>query len=316
MSKRLATSGHLRTVITGIALKNPVFAASGTIGFGDEFSSLYDLSLLGGIMTKGTSPEPWRGNPLPRIAETPAGMLNAIGLENPGMERVGTEYLPALARHDLAVVVNVVGRTAQEYRRVVAHLSPLERVDAFELNISCPNVNEGGLTFCRSPQAAQEVVAACRDVTVKPLWVKLTPNTRDPVALAVGVVRAGADAVTLINTLLGMRIDLATRRPILATGAGGLSGPAIRPVAVRMVYEVARAVDVPVIGMGGIFTAQDALEFILAGAQAIAVGTANLVDPWAAVKVAQGLEAFACREGLDSLDPLVGAGGGRRSRRP
>ncbi len=310
MSVQRATFGRVGTVVSGIALKNPVFAAAGTAGFGESVP--YDLSLLGGIMTKGTSPDPWRGNPLPRVAEVPAGMLNAIGLENPGMERVAAELLPGLARHDLAVVVNVVGRTLDEYRRVVAYLSPCPRVDAFEINVSCPNVSEGGLAFGRDPAAAAAVVAACRDVTAKPLWVKLTPNTLDPVAVAEGVVRAGADAVTLINTVLGMRIDPRTRRPVLAAGVGGLSGPAVRPVAVRMVYEVARAVDVPVIGMGGIVTAEDALEFILAGARAVAVGTANLVDPWAAVKVAQGLEAFARREGLDSLDALVGAAGSRR----
>lgn len=296
----------LVTRLGPLVLKNPVLVASGTFGYGVEFAELYDLSRLGGLMTKGTSPEPWPGNPLPRLAETPAGMLNSIGLENPGMVQVREKYLPLLSRYDLCVFVNVVGRTVEEYRQVVAYLDGDPRVDAFELNISCPNVKEGGLTFCHTPAAAAAVVRACREVTRKPLWVKLTPNTGDVVALAEGVAAAGADGISLINTLLGMRIDLRTRRPVLATGSGGLSGPAVKPVALHMVYEVSRAVPLPVIGMGGISSWEDAVEFLLAGASAVAVGTANFVDPWAAVKVVDGLAEFCAREGV-AVQDLVGA---------
>ena len=294
--------------IGSLGLQNPVMTASGTFASGREYADFVDLSRLGAIVTKGVSLEPWAGNPSPRIAETASGMLNSIGLQNPGVE--------AFVRHDLAwlaayvpetpVIINVSGHTAEEYVAVIERLEQEPNVAGYEINISCPNVDSGGMAFGTSCAPAAGVTEACRAATARPLIVKLSPNVTDITEIARAVVDAGADAVSLINTLLGMSIDTTTFRPRLARVVGGLSGPAIKPVALRMVWQVASAVDVPVIGMGGIRDAEDAIEFMLAGATAVAVGTANFVDPRATIRVVDGLTEFCHVRGIARIADLTG----------
>ena len=290
-----------------LTLANPVLVASGTFGYGEEYAQYVDLSRLGGVMVKGTTLRPRDGNPPPRIVETPAGMLNAIGLQNPGVDAVISDQLPFLAQFDTAVIVNIAGETVEEYVELARRLDAAPGVSALELNVSCPNVQGGGMQFGIDARLTRELVAAVRAATRLPLIVKLSPNVTDIVSMAQAAVEGGADILSLINTLLGMSIDVARRRPVLANVTGGLSGPAIRPVALRMVWQVARALNTPIIGMGGIMTARDALEFILAGASAVAVGTANFVDPGASVKVVEGLAGHCEREGVGAIAELVGA---------
>lgn len=297
---------RLEVNVGGVVMKNPVATASGTCGYGEVFADCCPPGRLGAVVVKGISLEPRLGNPSPRMAETPAGMLNAIGLENVGLKVFLAEKLPWLRSQGATVVVNVFGETVDEYCRVAEALSAAEGVAGLELNISCPNVKAGGIVFGSAPKPAAELTAAVRARTKLPLWVKLSPNVGDIAEMAKAVEGAGADAVSLINTLRGMAIDVETRRPKLKMVTGGLSGPAIRPVAVRMVYEVARAVKVPVVGMGGIMTPEDALEFILAGATAVQVGTGLFVDPMTPVRVIEGIERYLERQGAESVRELVG----------
>lgn len=296
---------HVR--IGTLELRNPVMTASGTFGSGREYADFFDLSRLGAVVTKGVSAQPWAGNPGLRIVETPSGMLNSIGLQNPGMEAFCAKDLPWLAERDVPVVVNVVGHRADEYAVVADRLERESGVHALEVNISCPNVDAGGMAFGTTCPAAAEVVRSVRAVSSKTLIVKLSPNVTDVTEVARAVEAEGADAVSLINTLLGMAIDTRTFKPVLARGVGGLSGPAIRPVAVRMVWQVSQAVSIPVIGMGGITCARDAAEFMLAGASAVAVGTANFMDPTTAVGVVEGLERFCQEHDVERVTDLVGA---------
>jgi dihydroorotate dehydrogenase (NAD+) catalytic subunit len=293
--------------LAGIRMRSPVMTASGTFASGREFADFMDLERLGALVTKGVSTEPWEGNESPRIAETASGMLNSIGLQNPGVEAFCRSDLAYLASVDVPVIVNVSGHTVEEYVAVIRRLEREERVDAYELNISCPNVDAGGMAFGTACVAAESVTRACRAATRRPLIVKLSPNVTDIAEIARSVEAGGADGVSLINTLLGMAIDTATFRPRLARVVGGLSGPAIKPVALRMVWQVAAAVSVPVIGMGGIVDAEDAAEFLLAGATAIAVGTANFVDPTSAVRITDGLAEFCRARGISRVSELTGA---------
>lgn len=303
-----STDVDLRVEIAGLTLATPVLTASGTFASGREFSSYTDLGRVGAIVTKGVSLQPWSGNESPRIAETASGMLNSIGLQNPGVEAFCAHDLPWLAEHAPAtpVIVNVSGHDVGGYVGVVERLESEDGIAAYELNISCPNVDAGGMSFGTSCSAAYEVVSACRAVTGRPVIVKLTPNVTDIAELARTVVDAGADAVSLINTLLGMSIDATTRRPRLARVVGGLSGPAIKPVALRMVWQVAAAVTVPVIGMGGIMTGEDAVEFLLAGATAVAVGTANFVDPSSVERVTDGIAGYCRAQSVPRVAELTG----------
>ncbi|HHT27993.1 MAG TPA: dihydroorotate dehydrogenase [Firmicutes bacterium] len=295
----------LVTQIAGIALDNPVMVASGTFGYGREYATLMDIDRLGAIMVKGVSVTPWTGNPMPRIVETPAGMLNAIGLQNPGVAYFCREALPWLRQRKPAVIVNVIGKTVEEYAEVATRLDQEQGIAALEVNISCPNVKEGGIAFGTDPVAAAEVVAAVKASTSLPVIPKLSPNVTDITAMARAVVDAGASAVSLVNTFLGMAIDVRKKRPALANVMGGLSGPAIRPLAVRMVWQVYEAVQVPIIGMGGITCVEDALEFIMAGAGAVAVGTATFRHPTTALQVCAGLAAYCKAEGV-TINELVG----------
>jgi dihydroorotate dehydrogenase (NAD+) catalytic subunit len=290
----------------GIRLKNPVLTASGTFGYGEEFADLIDLNRLGGIIVKGISLKPIKGNPPPRIWETPSGMLNAIGLENPGVDVFLRDKLPFLRSYDTAVIVNIFGYSLEEYVGVAERLDGAGGVSGLEVNISCPNVKAGGIVFGTNVTAAFELLAAVRKATRLPVIAKLSPNVTDITEFAKAARDAGCDGLSLINTLLGMAIDVRSRRPRLANCTGGLSGPAIRPVAVRMVWQTARAVSLPIIGMGGVMTADDALELILAGASAVAVGTANFVNPRATMDIAEGIERFLKREGIGSVRELVG----------
>ena len=290
-----------------LTLRNPVVTASGTFGSGREFSDFIDLERLGALVTKGVSAEPWPGNPSPRIAETSSGMLNSIGLQNPGLDAFIERDLEWLATRDVPVLVNVVGHSIQDYVRVVERLDDHPRVNGFEINISCPNVDAGGMAFGTLCAPAVAVTAACREATYKPLIVKLSPNVTDIAEIAKAVEAAGADAVSLINTILGMAIDTTTFRPKLARTVGGLSGPAIKPIALRMVWQVASAVDVPVIGMGGIMDADDAVEFMLAGATAVGIGTGNFIDPTTTMRVADGLLEFCRARGIGRVSELTGA---------
>lgn len=278
--------------IAGIKMKNPVMAASGTFGFGEEYSELTDLNKLGALVTKSVTLKPKEGNPPPRICETPAGMLNSIGLQNEGLEVFLNKHLPFLSKFEVPVIVNVAGETVEEYVEVCKALSKEPKVKGIELNISCPNVQRGGMTFGVDPVLTEEIVKKVRGASNLPLIVKLSPNVTDITVIAKAAVAAGADALSLINTVLGMAIDIKTKKPKLKTITGGLSGPAIRPIAVRMVWQVAQIVKVPVIGLGGIMTAEDALEFFLAGASAVQVGTANFVDCEAALKIIEGLKGY------------------------
>ncbi|MBN1893599.1 dihydroorotate dehydrogenase [bacterium] len=292
--------------IGSLVLKNPVLTASGTFGYGTEYSEYFDPSLLGGIVTKTITLEPRAGNPMPRIAETPAGMLNSIGLANVGVEKYITEKLPLLEGLDTAVIANVAGNTAEEYGVLVRRLSGLRRVDAFEINISCPNVRKDGLAFGMDAEATRDVVRCVRSETDKTVIVKLTPNVTDIVAIARAAVEAGADALSLINTVLGMAVDIETRRPLLARVTGGLSGPAIKPIALARLYQVRQSLDVPLIGIGGIMTAGDALEFFFTGATAVEVGTLNFIDPLGSVSILSGLVRYCEGRGISSFSSIIG----------
>lgn len=297
---------EMKVSIAGVEFKNPVMTASGTFGSGAEYSELMDLNALGAVVTKGVSSEPWPGNPTPRICETPAGMLNAVGLQNPGVEVMIRRDLPFLRQFETRVIVNVCGRTEAEYLEVVERLSD-QPVDMLEINISCPNVREGGISFGQSAAAAERITAAVKKKAAQPIIMKLSPNVTDISEIARAAEAGGADALSLINTLTGMKIDVRSRRFVLANKTGGLSGPAVRPVAVRMVYQTARAVKLPVIGMGGIRNAGDALEFILAGATAVAVGTENFVNPSAAAEIVDGIRDYMLRYGVEDIRDLIGA---------
>ncbi len=297
----------LSVKIAGLKLKNPVMTASGTFGYGLEFDPFLDIGLLGAIVVKGLSLHPKEGNRPPRIVETPAGMLNAIGLQNIGIEVFVREKLAALKEKGATVVVNFFGNSKEEYVEAASRLSDADGIAALEVNISCPNVKAGGIVFGTDPAVAYDLIREIRRSTSLPLIVKLSPNVTDIAVMARSVEEAGADAVSLINTLTGMAIDIEKRRPKLANVTGGLSGPAIRPVAVRMVWETARAVSVPVIGIGGIMNAGDALEFIIAGASAVQVGTANFVNPGVSKEIVDGIEAYMTEQGIDRFTDLIGS---------
>ncbi len=299
--------GRLSVDLCGIELDNPVIPASGTFGFGYEFAELYDINMLGTFSFKGTTREPRFGNPTPRIAECTAGMINAVGLQNPGVEKVITEELPKLkACFHKPVMANVSGFSVEDYAYTVGMLDAEEQIGWFEVNVSCPNVHGGGMSFGTDPKAAAQVTAAVREVTKKPVLVKLSPNVTDIVSIAKACEAAGADGISLINTLLGMRIDLKTKRPVIANVMGGFSGPAILPVALRMVYQTAKAVNIPVVGMGGIGTAEDVIEMMLAGATAVEVGAANLTDPFVCPKIIEALPETMDRYGITNLKDIIG----------
>lgn len=291
----------------GVIMKNPVAAASGTCGYGEIFADSYEPARLGAIVVKGISVEPRAGNPPPRMAETPAGMINAIGLENVGIEAFLNEKLPWLRERGATVVANILGDGADEYIRLADELSDAEGVHGIELNISCPNVKAGGIMFGSDPRAAADLVKEVRKAARLPLWVKLSPNVGDIAAMALSVEDAGADAISLVNTVKAMAIDIERRRPVLGAVMGGLSGPAIRPIAVRMVYEAAEATTIPLIGIGGITSAEDAIEFMLAGASAVQVGTASFIDPAAPLKVLAGIEEYMKRHGFERAGDITGA---------
>ncbi len=293
--------------LAGIALRNPVMTASGTFGYGEEFAEYVDLHKIGAFITKGLCVKPRSGNPTPRIVETPGGMLNAIGLQNVGIEAFIAKKIPFIRTVNTPCIVNFFGETAEEYAEMAARLDALPEVAGLEMNISCPNVRQGGIIFGTDPACAASIVKACRTATKKPLFVKLSPNVTDIVGMAHACADEGADALSLINTLIGMAIDLNARRPVLANITGGLSGPAIKPVALRMVWLVAKAVKIPVIGIGGIMNATDALEFILAGATAIQVGTASFINPGAAQTIAEDIEAWMVAHGETDIKNLIGA---------
>ena len=295
----------LRVNFAGVRLKNPVVVASGTFGFGREYGEFYDLEELGGICVKGLTLAPRGGNPSPRVAETPSGMLNSVGLQNPGVEAFIAQELFDLRRHNVKIIANVAGNTVEEYGILCEKLAAVS-VDMLELNISCPNVKEGGIAFGTSPASAAAVTAAAkRSAGNIPVMVKLSPNVTDIASIAKAVADAGADAISLINTLLGMRIDIHTRRPVLRNNTGGLSGPAVLPVAIRMVHQVRQAVSLPILGMGGIATGEDAVEFLLAGANAVAVGSASFQTPCAPLQVRDGIAAYLERYGISSVTELT-----------
>ena len=297
----------LKVNIGALKLKNPVLTASGTFGYGEEFADFVDLTRLGGFIVKGTTLQPREGNPYPRMAETPMGMLNAVGLQNKGVHYFVEHIYPRLKDLDTNVIVNVSGSSVEDYRETAAIINELENIPAIELNISCPNVKHGGMTFGVHPEAAAEVVSAVRSAYHKTLIVKLTPNVTDITEIAKAVEGAGADSISLINTMLGMAIDAERRKPLLSTVTGGLSGPCVKPVALRMVWQVAKAVKVPVVGLGGIMNATDAIEFLLAGATAIELGTANFIDPAITVKVVDGINDYLDRHGFKSVQEIIGA---------
>ncbi len=291
----------------GLRLENPVMTASGTFGYGTEYEHLFNIQSLGAMVCKGTTLEPREGNPQPRIAETPYGILNAIGLQNIGIKTLIKEKAPVWAKWKLPVIVNIAGNTVEEYAQLAAQLDGVPGIAGIEVNISCPNVKEGSIEFGSNPTAASRVTSAVKKASTLPVSVKLTPNTSDIVKIALAVAEAGADAIVLINTLKGMAIDIHSRRPVLGNITGGLSGPAIKPIALRMVYEVAGAINgVPIIGSGGIFTASDAIEFIMAGATAIQVGTANLISARAPIEVLEGIKAYMDKEKITDIQQLVG----------
>ncbi len=296
----------LKVNLAGVTLKNPVITASGCCGYGREYDKLYPIERLGGISVKGTTLQERQGNPPCRIAETPSGMLNSVGLQNPGVEAFLQNELPHLKSRDVVVIANVAGSTVEEYCAIAERLDS-SGIDLLEVNISCPNVKEGGAAFGTSCTSAAEVVAQMRRRTSKPMMVKLSPNVTDIVSIARAVEDAGADAVSLINTLLGMRIDLKNRRPVLHNNVGGLSGPAVFPVAVRMVWQVASAVKIPVVGMGGISCWQDAIEMMLAGARAVQIGAALFTDPYTPVRVIEGMDAWLEENGVSDVNEIVGA---------
>lgn len=295
----------LKVNLAGVTLNNPVMTASGTFGSGEEYSEFVDLNKLGAVVTKGVANVPWKGNETPRIAEVTSGMLNAVGLQNPGIDVFAKRDIPFLKKFDTKIIVNVCGKSEQDYVEVVERLAS-EPVDMLEINISCPNVKEGGIAFGQDPSAAAAITRAVKKVAKQPVIMKLSPNVTDIALMAKAVEEAGADCVSLINTLTGMKIDINKRAFVLANKTGGMSGPAIKPIAVRMVYQVANAVKIPIIGMGGISNASDAIEFIMAGATAVSVGTANFVNPYATIEIVDGITKFMKENGIKSLDEIRG----------
>ncbi|MDD5816113.1 MAG: dihydroorotate dehydrogenase [Bacteroidales bacterium] len=291
----------------GLVLKNPVLTASGTFGYGIEYDDFFDVSAIGGFIVKGTTLKPREGNPYPRLAETPCGMLNAVGLQNKGVDYFCESIYPKLLKYSNNPIVNVSGSCVEDYVETARRIAELEHIPAIELNISCPNVKQGGMSFGTVPAEAAKVVSAVRKAYPKHLMVKLTPNVTDITAIAKAVEEAGADSVSLINTMLGMAIDAEKRRPVVSTVTAGLSGPAIKPVALRMVWQVSKVVNIPIVGLGGIVNASDAVEFLLAGASAVQIGTANFLDPTTPLKVANGIKEYMERHGFDSVDKLTGA---------
>ena len=292
--------------LAGVELKNPVMTASGTFGSGAEYSEFVDLNRLGAVVTKGVANVPWPGNPTPRIAEVYGGMLNAIGLQNPGIDVFAKRDIPFLKQYDTKIIVNVCGKTTEDYIEVVERLAD-EPVDLLEINISCPNVKEGGIAFGQDPKAVEAITREVKKHAKQPVIMKLSPNVTDITEMAKAAEAAGADALSLINTITGMKIDIHRRKFAIANKTGGMSGPAIKPIAVRMVYQVAQAVQIPIIGMGGIATAEDAIEFILAGASAVSVGAMNFVDPYTNVKVVEGIEDYMRTYHVENLTDLIGA---------
>lgn len=297
---------NMKVNLAGVELKNPVMTASGTFGSGAEYSDYVDLSRLGAVVTKGVANIPWEGNPTPRIAEVTGGMLNAIGLQNPGIDVFCKRDIPFLKQYDTKIIVNVCGKTESDYLEVVERLAD-EPVDLLEINISCPNVKEGGIAFGQDPKAVERITAAVKKKARQPVIMKLSPNVTDITEMARAAESGGADILSLINTLTGMKIDIHRRKFAIANKTGGMSGPAVKPVAVRMVYQTAQAVKVPIIGMGGIATADDAIEFILAGATAVSVGTASFMRPDTTVRVAEGIQAYMEKYGVEDIRELVGA---------
>lgn len=302
----MGTDMNTSVNIAGVTLKNPVMTASGTFGSGAEYSQFVDLNRLGAVVTKGVANIPWPGNPTPRIAETYGGMMNAIGLQNPGIDVFVKRDIPFLKEYDTKIVVNVCGKSEKDYVEVVERLGE-EAVDLLEINVSCPNVKEGGIAFGQDPKALNQITKAVKKVAKQPIIMKLSPNVTDITEMARAAVDGGSDALSLINTLTGMKIDVHKRKFALANKTGGLSGPAVKPVAVRMVYQVANAVNVPIIGMGGIATWEDAVEFILAGATAVSVGTANFYNPTATVEIVNGIEEYMKQYGIEDINDLIGA---------
>lgn len=298
---------QLNTKIGSLELKNPVMTASGTFGYGTEYADFMDISRLGAIIVKGTTLNPRQGNPYPRMAETPSGMLNAVGLQNKGVDYFVDHIYPEVRKIQTAIIVNVSGSCIDDYVQTASIINTLDDIPAIELNISCPNVKQGGMAFGVKPESAAQVVSAVRKVYNKTLIVKLSPNVTDITEIARAVEGAGADSVSLINTMLGMAIDAEKRRPILSTITGGMSGPAVKPVALRMVWQTAKAVKIPVIGLGGICSATDAVEFLLAGASAVQIGTANFIDPSISEKVIDGIEDYLQRHGFNSVQDIIGA---------
>ncbi len=292
--------------IAGVELKNPVMSASGTFGSGHEYSEMTDLNRLGAVVTKGVADRPWEGNPTPRVTEVCGGMLNAIGLQNPGVDVFIERDIPFLKQFDTRIIVNVCGHSVEEYLNVVEKLND-QPVDAYEINVSCPNVKQGALAFGQDAKVLEDTTRRIRDVAKKPVIMKLSPNVTSIKDMALAAEAGGADAISLINTLIGMKIDIEKKRFVLANRTGGLSGPAVKPVALRMVYEAAHAVKLPVIGMGGIACAEDAIEFLLAGATAVAVGTMNFAEPRTMEKVAEGIEAYMKKHGIDDVKELIAA---------
>ena len=301
MSTKISTSVN----IAGVELKNPVMTASGTFGSGAEYSEFIDLSRLGAVVTKGVANVPWPGNPTPRIAEVHGGMLNAIGLQNPGINVFCQRDIPFLKQYDAKIIVNVCGKTTEDYCEVVERLAD-EDVDMLEINISCPNVKEGGIAFGQDPKAVEAITRAVKKYAKQPVIMKLSPNVADITVMAKAAEAGGADVLSLINTLTGMKIDVNRRTFAIANKTGGMSGPAVKPIAVRMVYQVANAVKIPIIGMGGIASAEDALEFIMAGAPAVSVGTANFINPYTTQEVVDGMAAFLERQKVEDINELIG----------
>ena len=296
---------NLKVNLAGVELNNPVMTASGTFGSGIEYSDYVDLNRLGAVVTKGVANIPWEGNATPRIAETYGGMLNAVGLQNPGIDVFVERDLPFLTKYDTKVIVNVCGKSTSDYVEVVERLAD-EAVDMLEINISCPNVKEGGIAFGQNPKSVEDITRAVKKVAKQPIIMKLSPNVTDITETAKAAEAGGADVLSLINTITGMKIDVNRRNFVLANKTGGLSGPAIKPIAVRMVYQVANAVNLPIIGMGGIMNVEDALEFLMAGATAVSVGTANFVNPLATIEIVQGLEEYFKKNNIEDINSLIG----------
>lgn len=297
---------NTEVTIAGVTFKNPVMTASGTFGSGMEYSDFVDLNRLGAVVTKGVANVPWEGNPTPRVAEVYGGMLNAIGLQNPGIDVFAERDIPFLKKYDTRVIVNVCGKTVEDYLEVVDRLAD-EPVDLLEINVSCPNVKEGAIAFGQKADCLYDITSQIKKHAKQPVIMKLSPNVTDITEMAKAAEAAGADALSMINTITGMKIDIHKRKFVLANKTGGLSGPAIKPVAIRMVYQAAHAVKIPIIGMGGIANAEDAIEFLLAGASAIAVGAMNFVNPYATIEIIEGIEAYMCSNGIEDIREIIGA---------